>query len=295
MTTRGIVLAGGSGSRLWPATHSVSKQLIPVYDKPMIYYPVTTLMLAGIREILLVSTPRDLPIYEELLGNGSQWGIEISYAVQETPAGLAQALLIAESFLKGEPSVLILGDNLMYGSGLGRNLSTFTTNSGAAITAYEVADPSGLGVVVFDSNGDVSDLIEKPTNSISKWAIPGIYFYDGSASERAKTLRPSSRGELEITDLNRTYLKDGLLQVHKLPRGTAWLDLGTPGGLLEASQFVRTLEERQGLLLGSPDEVAFNFGWISRDFLYSQFQNRHSAYAERVAELCQRENLDKDF
>lgn len=284
MTTRGIVLAGGSGSRLWPATHSVSKQLIPVYDKPMIYYPITTLMLAGIREILLISTPRDLPIYEELLGSGSQWGIQISYAVQETPAGLAQALLIAEGFLQGEPSVLILGDNLMYGSGLGRNLSTFTTSKGAAITAYEIADPTGLGVVVFDSNGKATELVEKPAEFVSRWAIPGIYFYDGSAPERAKTLKPSSRGELEITDLNRTYLRDGSLQVHKLPRGTAWLDLGTPAGLLEASQFVRTIEERQGLLLGSPDEVALNSGWITDTSLKARISGFNSDYAKKLKE-----------
>lgn len=290
MTTRGIVLAGGSGSRLWPATQAISKQLIPVYDKPMIYYPISTLMLAGIREILIISTPRDLPMYRELLADGSQWGIAISYAVQEVPGGLAQALIIGETFLKGEPSVLILGDNLMYGSGLGRNLSNLITDNGASVTAYEVADPSGLGVVVFDTQGNPVELVEKPPVQISNWAIPGIYFYDGTAPERAKTLTPSSRGELEITDLNRSYLTEGKLQVHKLPRGTAWLDLGTPDGLLEASQFVKTIEERQGLLIGSPDEIAFKMGFLGNDELLEKLSKRQSNYSFSLKRILNSEN-----
>ena len=290
MTTRGIVLAGGSGSRLWPATQAVSKQLIPVYDKPMIYYPISTLMLAGIREILIISTPRDLPMYRELLADGSQWGIAISYAVQEVPGGLAQALIIGETFLKGEPSVLILGDNLMYGSGLGRNLSNLITDNGASVTAYEVADPSGLGVVVFDTQGNPVELVEKPLVQISNWAIPGIYFYDGTAPKRAKTLTPSSRGELEITDLNRSYLTEGKLQVHKLPRGTAWLDLGTPDGLLEASQFVKTIEERQGLLIGSPDEIAFKMGFLENDELLEKLGKRQSNYSFSLKRILNSES-----
>jgi glucose-1-phosphate thymidylyltransferase len=282
MKPRGIVLAGGSGTRLWPATASVSKQLIPVYDKPMIYYPISTLMLAGIRDILLISTPRDLPMYQELIGDGSQWGISIEYAEQERPAGLAQALLIAESFLRGEPSILILGDNLMYGSGLGRNLSTFIVQIGAAITAYEVADPRSLGVVVFNPEGKPVKLVEKPTELISRWAIPGIYFYDGTAPARAQELKPSKRGELEITDLNRGYLNDDLLEVHKLPRGTAWLDLGTPDGLLEASQFVRTIEERQGLLLGSPEEAAITNGFLTTQDLWKGLEGKKSDYASKL-------------
>jgi glucose-1-phosphate thymidylyltransferase len=248
----------------------------------MIYYPISTLMLAGIREILLISTPRDLPWYKELLGDGSQWGISIEYAEQVSPDGLAQALLIAESFLKSEPSVLILGDNLMYGSGLGRNLSTFIVDDGAAITAYEVGDPSSLGVVVFDAQGKPADLVEKPTSPISRWAIPGIYFYDGSAPDRAKKIRPSQRGELEITDLNRSYLSENKLQVHKLPRGTAWLDLGTPVGILEASQFVRTIEERQGLLLGSPEEAAVTVGFATAQDILSRLDGKKSEYAIKL-------------
>jgi glucose-1-phosphate thymidylyltransferase len=284
MKTRGIVLAGGSGTRLWPATASISKQLIPVYDKPMIYYPISTLMLAGIQDILLISTPRDLPMYQELLTDGSQWGICIEYAEQEKPAGLAQALLIGESFLRGEPSVLILGDNLMYGSGLGRNLSTFIVEEGAAITAYEVADPSSLGVVVFNREGQPIELVEKPLELISRWAVPGIYFYDGTAATRSKEIKPSLRGELEITDLNRSYLEDKLLQVHKLPRGTAWLDLGTPDGLLEASQFVRIIEERQGLLLGSPEEAAITSGFLTVQELRQRIDGKKSDYAFKLNE-----------
>lgn len=290
MTTRGIVLAGGSGSRLWPATQAISKQLIPVYDKPMIYYPISTLMLAGIREILVISTPRDLPMYEDLLADGAQWGITITYALQEMPGGLAQALIIGESFLNGEPSVLILGDNLMYGSGLGRNLSNLITDNGASITAYEVADPSDLGVVVFDSHGKPVELVEKSPILVSNWAIPGIYFYDGSAPNRAKTLKPSGRGELEITDLNRSYLSEGKLQVHKLPRGTAWLDLGTPDGLLEASQFVKTIEERQGLLIGSPDEIAFKMGFLQNDELLKNLSKRTSNYSFGLKRILASEN-----
>jgi glucose-1-phosphate thymidylyltransferase len=288
MKTRGIVLAGGSGTRLWPATSSISKQLIPVYDKPMIYYPISTLMLAGIRDILLISTPRDLSMYQELLGDGSQWGVSIQYAKQESPAGLAQALLIAETFVSEEPSILILGDNLMYGSGLGRNLATFIVQKGAAITAYEVADPSGLGVVVFNENDQPIDLIEKPVEVISRWAIPGIYFYDGTAPTRAKEIKPSKRGELEITDLNRSYLNDNLLKVHKLPRGTAWLDLGTPEGLLDASQFVRTIEQRQGLLLGSPEEAAITNGFITLQELRDGLQGRKSDYATKLNDHFQK-------
>lgn len=259
---KGIILAGGSATRLRPSSLAVSKQLMPVYDKPLIYYPLTTLMLSGIREILLISTPHDLPQFMRLFSNADQWGIHISYAEQATPGGLAEALLIGESFINGGEVALILGDNLFHGTGLGRQLHDSFVNPGALIAAYHVSDPRAFGVVEFDSNGIAKSLEEKPEIPKSSWAVPGVYFYDQSAVDRTKSLKRSPRGELEITDLNRSYLLDGQLRVKTFARGTAWLDMGTPSTLLEAAEYVRVIQERQGLLIGSPEEVAWRAGWI---------------------------------
>jgi glucose-1-phosphate thymidylyltransferase len=253
---RGIILAGGSGTRLSPLTDVISKQLLPVYNKPMIYYPLSTLMLAGIREILLISTPRDLPLFKSLLGDGSKFGISLSYETQDTPNGIAEALIIGEKFLNHEKSALILGDNLLYGPGLGRDLINRVSNKGATILAHHVSNPEDFGVVKFDENDHPIDIIEKPKKSESNWAIPGLYFFDETASARAKKIKISERGEREISDLNLNYLKDGLLYVLKIPRGTAWLDLGTPRSLLEAGKFIQILEDRQGLKIGDPFEIA---------------------------------------
>jgi glucose-1-phosphate thymidylyltransferase len=280
--TKAIILAGGLGTRLWPITAGISKQLLPVYDKPMIYYSLTTAMLTGCKDIILISTPRDIDDYQHLLGDGSQWGINIEYLVQTSPDGLPQAFILSEHLISNFSVCLILGDNFVYGPGLGRNLSTFFQDQGACITAYEVADPSELGVVVFTPQNTVSKLIEKPKNLESRWAVPGIYFYDHQVVERSKELKKSSRGELEIMDLNNSYLADGLLTVNKLPRGTAWLDLGTPDGILEAAQFVKLIEDRQGLLVGSPDEVALRTGWISRDLFLKNIEGKNSLYAQSL-------------
>jgi glucose-1-phosphate thymidylyltransferase len=269
---KGIILAGGTGSRLWPATEVVSKQLLPVYDKPLVYYPLTTLMLAGIRELLLISTPRDLPSFKRLLKNASSWGIDVSFAEQAKPGGLAEALLIGETFIGGDEVALILGDNLFHGSGLGRQLRDAFISPGALIAAYHVSDPTSFGVVEFDRTGVVTSLEEKPKNPRSSWAVPGIYFYDNTAVERAKTLRPSLRNELEITDLNKTYMSDGTLRVQEFSRGTTWLDMGTPNSLLEASEYVKTIQHRQGLVIGSPEEAAWRAGWISDDELITLMQ-----------------------
>ena len=282
---KAIILAGGLGTRLWPITAGVSKQLLPVYDKPMIYYSLTTAMLTGSREIILISTPREIDNYRQLLGDGSQWGITLEYLSQTSPEGLPQAFILAEHLILNSPVCLILGDNFVYGPGLGRNLSTFFTSHGAVITAYEVADPSELGVVVFGSHGEVLDLVEKPKNYESRWAVPGIYFYDSDVVQRSKSLTKSRRGEFEIMDLNRSYLKDDMLNVTKLPRGTAWLDLGSPVGILEASQFVKVIEDRQGLLIGSPDEVAMRFGWISEDQFSQNIEGRNSLYAQSLRRI----------
>ena len=265
---KGIILAGGSGTRLHPATLAISKQLLPVYDKPMIYYPLSTLMLAGIRDILIISTPQDTPRFEQLLGDGSQWGIRLTYEVQPSPDGLAQAFLIGEKFLDGSPSALVLGDNIFYGHDFHELLgSAKQRNSGASVFAYHVQDPERYGVAEFDQTGKVLSIEEKPAKPKSNYAVTGLYFYDAGVFDIARAVQPSDRGELEITTLLETYLHDGELTVERMGRGFAWLDTGTHASLLDAGNFVRTLEQRQGLQTGCPDEIAYDQGWIDADAL----------------------------
>lgn len=288
MTQRkGIILAGGSGTRLYPITMAVSKQLLPVYDKPMIYYPLSALMLAGIREIAIITTPEDQSQFQRLMGDGAQWGLAFTWIVQPSPDGLAQAYLLAEDFLAGAPSAMVLGDNIFFGHGLPELLAEADRlDRGGTVFGYHVADPERYGVVAFDAEGAVTQIIEKPAVPPSNYAVTGLYFLDGSAPERARSVKPSARGELEITTLLESYLHDGLLQVKRMGRGYAWLDTGTHASLLDAGNFVRTLEERQGLQTGSPDEIAFNSGWIDAAALSLRAEKfRKNDYGRYLSDL----------
>jgi glucose-1-phosphate thymidylyltransferase len=286
---KGLLLAGGVGSRLWPITRGISKQLLPVYDKPMVYYPLGTLMLAGIREIALITTPDDQPAFKRLLGDGSQWGIEITYLVQEKPNGIAESFIIAEDFLGESSAALILGDNIFNGSGIGRNLKSFTNMEGAQIFAYQVANPEDFGVVELDDSGNAFSIVEKPKNAKSNLAVPGLYFYGSDVVGKAKTIERSARGELEITTLNAQYLKEGRIKVEVLPRGTAWLDGGTIESLHDAAVYVRVLEQRQGSKLGCVEEIAWRNGWVTDVELRQLAQPlMASGYGEYLTALIER-------
>ena len=287
MTQKGIILAGGSGSRLYPLTIAVSKQLLPVYDKPMIYHPISVLMLAGISDILIITTPRDRAAFETLLGDGSQFGISISYATQDAPRGLAEAFLIGEDFLQGQACAMILGDNIVYGGGLRSQLRAAAARTvGATVFAYRVSDPERYGIVSFDPDGQPVTIEEKPQVPKSNWAVTGLYFYDNRIVDIARTIKPSPRGELEITDINAVYLQANELNVERLGRGAAWLDMGTKDSLLEAGDFVRTIEKRQGLKIGCLEEIAFHQGWLSRDQLLAQAERlKSSEYGHYLKQL----------
>jgi glucose-1-phosphate thymidylyltransferase len=273
MTRKGILLAGGTGSRLWPITLGVSKQLLPIYDKPMVYYPLSVLMLAGIREIAIITTPEDQPQFQRLLKDGSQWGLSFTWIIQEKPEGLAQAYLLTRDFLNGAPSAMVLGDNIFFGHGLPEMLARADAQPlGGTVFGYHVSDPERYGVAAFDADGRVTQIIEKPKNPPSSFAITGLYFLDGRAPDIAATIKPSPRGELEIVDVLEHYRAEGSLQVERMGRGFAWLDTGTPGSLLDAGNFVRTLQDRQGMQVGSPDEIAFRHGWIDRTGMEKQAQ-----------------------
>ena len=288
MTRKGIILAGGSGTRLYPLTIAISKQIMPVYDKPMIYYPLYVLMLAGIRDVLVITTPRDNQDFINLLGDGSKWGMNIQYAVQDKPNGLAEAFVIGEEFINGDPCTLILGDNLFYGAGLQEILKTASERKEPTIFGYKVRDPRRYGVVEIDDNGNAVSIEEKPEEPKSDYAVPGLYFYDEHATEIAKTIKPSARGELEITSMNEVYMNQGVLKVEKLGRGMAWFDTGTHDALIETAQFVQTIEKREGTLICSPEEIAFENGWITKEQLYKLGEEiKKTEYGQMLMEIAE--------